>query len=145
MNRRAFLSVLGAGPWLISEVYGDVRHKVPHIGFLGRVTPNFREKEGFQQGLRELGYLEGKNILIEWRNTLGHEDELRPLAVKLVQTDPDVIVTFSTPATRAVLEATKIIPVVFVGDPCNGVSDELGKAGEADRYRRVPTLERAWG
>lgn len=119
MNRRAFLSALGAVPWLASAVYCAARDKVPRIGFLGRVTPNSEQKEGFQQGLRELGYFEGRSILIEWRNTLGYEEELRPLAAELVNMAPDVIVTFGTPAARAVLEATKIIPVVFasVGDP----------------------------
>ncbi len=92
---------------------------MPRIGFLGRLTPNSEQKEGFQQGLRELGYFEGRTILIEWRNTLGYEEELRPLAAELVQMAPDVIVTFGTPAARAVLEATKTTPVVFasVGDP----------------------------
>ena len=119
MNRRAFLGSLGATPWLASDVYGDTQGKVPRIGFLGRVTPNFEVKEGFQQGLRELGYSEGKNVLIEWHITLGYEDELRRLAAELVQMTPDVIVTFGTPPARAVLDATKIIPVVFagVGDP----------------------------
>jgi len=119
MNRRTFLGALGAAPWLAVAVYSAAQEKVPKIGFLGRVAPNLEAKEGFQQGLRELGYVEGKNILIEWRNTLGHEDELRPLAAELVQVAPDVIVTFGTPAARAVLEETKIIPVVFagVGDP----------------------------
>ena len=119
MNRRAFLGALGAAPWLASAVYGTAQDKVPRIGFLGRLAPNSGQKEGFQQGLRELGYFEGKSILIEWRNTLGYEDELRPPAAELVQMTPDLIVTFGTPAARAVLEATKTIPVVFasVGDP----------------------------
>ena len=119
MNRRAFLGALAATPWLASAVYGAAQDKVSRIGFLGRLTPNSGQKEGFQQGLRELGYFEGKNILIEWRNTLGYEDALRPLAAQLVQMEPDVIVTFGTPAALAVLEATKTIPVVFasVGDP----------------------------
>lgn len=119
MNRRPFLRILGTAPWLASAVYSAAQDKVPRIGFLGRVTPNAGQREGFQQGLRELGYFEGKNILIEWRSTLGYEEELRPLAAELVQMAPDVIVTFSTPAARAALEATKSIPVVFasVGDP----------------------------
>jgi putative ABC transport system substrate-binding protein len=123
MKRRVFLGALGAAPWLASPAYGTAQDKVPRIGFLGRVAPHSLVQEGFQQGLRELGYFEGKNILIEWRttwrNTLDYEDELRPLAAELVQMEPDVIVTFGTPASRAVLEATKIIPVVFAaaGDP----------------------------
>ena len=119
MNRRAFLVALGATSSLALAVWSAPQDKVPRIGFLGRVAPNSEQKEGFRQGLRELGYFEGKNILIEWRNTLGYEDELRPLAAALVQMEPDVIVTSSTPAARAALDATRIIPVVFaaVGDP----------------------------
>jgi len=119
MNRRTFLVALGATSSLTFAVWGAAQDKVPRIGFLGRVAPNSEQKEGFRQGLSELGYFEGKNILIEWRNTLGYEDELRPLAAELVQMAPDVIVTSSTPAARAALEATAIIPVVFaaVGDP----------------------------
>jgi putative tryptophan/tyrosine transport system substrate-binding protein len=130
MNRRAFLGALGAAPWLVTAIYCTARDKMPRIGFLGRVAPNSEQKEGFQQGLRELGYLEDKNILIEWRSTLGFEDELRPLASELVQRAPDVIVTFSTPAAFAVLEATKTIPVVFaaVGDPiATGLVANLAK------------------
>ena len=119
MNRRAFLIALGAWPWFVSQAHGDARDKVPKIGFLGRLRRSSRPKEGFQQGLRELGYVEGQNILIEWRTTLAYESELRPLAAELVQLNPSLIVTWGTPAARAVLEATKTIPVVFagVGDP----------------------------
>lgn len=118
MNRRAFIVAFGAASWLVSVVQGVAQEKVPRIGFLGHVAPSSGQREGFQQGLRELGYLEGQTIFIEWRNTLGY-DELRPLAAELVQIAPDVIVTSSTPAARAALDATKTIPVVFaaVGDP----------------------------
>ena len=54
---------------------GAAHDEVPRIGFLGRLEPRSRIEEGFQQGLRELGYSEGKSIHIEWRNTLGFEDE----------------------------------------------------------------------
>ena len=119
MNRRAFLCAFGTVPWLISEVYGGAQDKVPRIGLLGRLTLHSEQREGFQQGLRALGYVEGENLLVEWRNTLGFEDDLRPLAAELVRIAPDVLVTFGTPAARAVLEATKTTPVVFasVGDP----------------------------
>jgi putative ABC transport system substrate-binding protein len=132
MNRRVFLGALGAAPWVVSDVCGNAQDKMPRIGVLSRATPSSGVKEGLQQGLRELGYFEGKNVLIEWRNTLGYEDELRPLAAELVQMDPDVIVTFGTPATRAMLDATKIIPVVFggVGDPvATGLVANLASPG----------------
>jgi putative ABC transport system substrate-binding protein len=130
MNKRGFLGVLAAAPWLVAEVYGDPQDKVPRIGFLGRTVPNLSPGEELRQGLRELGYVEGKDILIEWRHTLGYEDELRPLAAELVRMKVDVIVTFGTPAARAALEATKTIPVVFtaVGDPvATGLTTSLAK------------------
>ncbi len=118
-NRRGFLAILVTAPWLVLEVHGDAQKRVPRIGFLGRTPPNLSAEEELRQGLRELGYVEGKDIVIEWRHTLGYEDVLRPLAAELVQMKVDVIVTFGTPAARAALEATKTIPVVFtaVGNP----------------------------
>ena len=70
MDRRAFPGALGGVPWLASAVYGAAQDKVPRIGFLARLTPDSEQKAGFQEGLRELGYFDGTNILIEWRNTL---------------------------------------------------------------------------
>ena len=130
MNRRDFLAVVGAAPWLIPEAYGEPQEKLPRIGFLGRLPPNLSAGEELRQGLREFGYVEGKDILIEWRQTLGYEDELRPLAAELVRMNVDVIVTFGTPAARAALEATKTIPVVFtaVGDAvATGLTTSLAK------------------
>jgi len=119
MNRRDFLVALAATPWLVDQACADPQNKLARIGFLGRIAPNLSSEEELRRGLRELGYVEGKDILIEWRHTLGFEEALRPLAVELVQMKVDVIVTFGTPAARAALEATKTIPVVFtaVGDP----------------------------
>ena len=130
MNRRDFLAVVGAAPWLVLEAYGEPQEKLPRIGFLGRLPPNLSAGEELRQGLREFGYVEGKDILIEWRQTLGYEDELRPLAAELVRMNVAVIVTFGTPAARAALEATKTIPVVFtaVGDAvATGLTASLAK------------------
>ena len=130
MNRRDFLAVVGAAPWLVPDAYGEPQEKLPRIGFLGRLPPNLSAGEELRQGLREFGYVEGKDILIEWRQTLGYEDELRPLAAELVRKNVAVIVTFGTPAARAALEATKTIPVVFtaVGDPvATGLTTSLAK------------------
>ena len=71
-------------------------------------------------------------MLIETRRTLGHEAELRPLVAELVRMNPDLIVTVSTPAARAVLESTKTIPVVFLaaGDPVGtGLVPSLARPG----------------
>ena len=95
--------------------------KIPMIGFLtasSRATalPNTR---AFRDGLRQLGYIEDKNIVVEWRYADGQDERLRELAAELVSLNPDIIVTASTPAIRVVQQATKTIPIIManVGDP----------------------------
>src|SRR5215470_11061728 len=107
MNRRTFLGSLATSPWLANGIPAHAQHPLAKIGLLERSGPGgFRWIEGFSEGLRELGYIEGKNVLIETRRTLGHEAELRPLVAELVQMKSDLIVTIGTPATRAALNAT---------------------------------------
>ena len=95
--------------------------KVPKIGFL--VVPSrafFANRiELFQQGLHSLGYVEGKNILIEYRYAEGNLDRLPDLAKELVSVKVDVIVTTSTQSVLAAKNATRTIPIVFaaVNDP----------------------------
>ena len=95
--------------------------KIPRIGFLVTTSPSALSArvEAFRQGLRELGYLEGKNIVIEWRYAEGKFDRLPDLAAELVRLKIDVIVTSGPAATRAAKEATKTIPIVmgFDTDP----------------------------
>ena len=78
-----------------------------------------RSLEGLRTGLRDLGYVEGKNIVIEYRSAEGNYDRLPELAAELVRLKPDVLVTFATPATLAAKQATTTIPIVMVmvGDP----------------------------
>lgn len=95
--------------------------KIPRIGFLGLTSPssNAARIEAFRQGLRELGYVEGKNIVIEWRHHEGKIDRLPALAAELVHLKVDVIITVGPPAAGAAKEATATIPIVMmqVGDP----------------------------
>jgi len=93
--------------------------KVPRIGYLTGVSlsadsPRF---EGFRQGLRELGYVEGKNIIIEYRYADGKFDRLPALAAELVRLKVDIIVSAGATATRAAKEATVTIPIVMAQDP----------------------------
>ena len=95
--------------------------KVPRIGFLG-VPPRsaISERiEAFREGLRELGYVERKNIVIEWRYAEGKLDRLPALAAELVRLNTDVIVTAGPQATRRAKEATVTTPIVmgFDNDP----------------------------
>jgi ABC-type uncharacterized transport system substrate-binding protein len=92
--------------------------KGPRIGFLFNISPSVVSAriEALRQGLRELGYVEGKNIVSEWRSTEGKTDRLPALAAELVRLKVDVIVTSGPAATRAAKEATNTIPIVMAFD-----------------------------
>src|SRR5262249_19674351 len=89
--------------------------KIPRIGFLGVTSPSVvaDRTEGFRRGLREVGYVEGKNIIIEWRYADDKVDRLPALADELVRLNVDVIVTQGTPAAVAAQNATKTIPIII--------------------------------
>ena len=108
--------------------------KVSRIGYLTGVSPstNSTRHEAFRQGLRGLGYVEGKNIVIEWRSAEGKFDRLPALAAELVRLKVDIIVTGGGATTRAVKEATTAIPIVMAqeGDPVgNGFVASLARPG----------------
>ena len=92
--------------------------KIPRIGYLTgpSLSANAARIEAFRQGLRELGYVEGKNIVIEYRYAEGKLDRLSALAAELVRLKVDVIVTTGPTATRAAKEATATIPIVMAQD-----------------------------
>ena len=89
--------------------------KIPRIGFLLAVPASTISAriDAFRHGLRELGYLEGKNVIIEWRSTEGKADRLSTLAAELVRLKVDVIVTGGPPPTRFAKQATSTIPIVM--------------------------------
>jgi ABC-type uncharacterized transport system substrate-binding protein len=93
--------------------------KVPQLGFLFGATPssNIARIEAFRQGLRDLGYVEGKNIVIEERYAEGKLDRLPALAAEVVGLKVDIIVTGSSPATHSAKNATVTIPIVMAQDP----------------------------
>ena len=108
--------------------------KVPRIGFLGASSAAVlaARTEAFRQGLREIGYVEGKNIVIEWRSAEGKTDRLPTLAAELVRLKVDVIVTTGPAPTRPAKEATSTIPIVmaFDNDPVgNGFVASLARPG----------------
>jgi putative tryptophan/tyrosine transport system substrate-binding protein len=108
--------------------------KVPRIGFLATVSPsaNSARNEAFRQGLRELGYVEGRNIVIEWRFAEGKLDRVPALAAELVRLKVDVIVTGGVGSTRPANEATNTIPIVMAQDPDpvgNGFIASLARPG----------------
>jgi putative ABC transport system substrate-binding protein len=95
--------------------------KIPRIGYLsgGFLSSESARTEAFRQGLRELGYMEGKNISIEYRFAEGKPDRLTEIAAELVGLKVDSIVTAGSTVTRAAREATSMIPIVMTneGDP----------------------------
>jgi putative ABC transport system substrate-binding protein len=85
------------------------------IGFLLGSSGGESNLRGLRRGLRELGYVEGKNITIEYRSAEGKLDRLPALAAELVRLKVDVIVTNGTPAATAAKNATKTIPIIISG------------------------------
>ena len=108
--------------------------KIHRIGLLvaGSSSSTTTPVEGFQQALHDLGYVEGQNIIIEYRYAEGRQEQLPRLAAELVSLKSDIIVTTGTPPTLAIKNATESIPVIFasVADPVNsGLVTSLARPG----------------
>jgi putative ABC transport system substrate-binding protein len=108
--------------------------KVPRIGILGvgSAIADARQFEALRQGLRDLGYVEGKNLVIEYRWAENRRDRLPGLAAELVRLKVDLILTHSTPATRAAKQGTTTIPIVTTAviDPVGtGLVASLARPG----------------
>ena len=132
MRRRYFITLLGstAAAWpLAARTQQPLR--VPRIGFLFYGAPELAlEIDAFRQGLRELGYVEGRNITVEYRYARGQVSKLPELAAELVRLKVEVIVTPTTPASMAAKQATSTVPIVIAG-----VADPVG-AGLVTNFRR---------
>lgn len=107
---------------------------IPRIGYLSAppLAVSATRIEAFRQGLRELGYVEGKNIVIEWRSAEGKTDRLPALAAELVHQKVDIIVTGGGAATRAAKQTTATIPIITSQDPDpvgNGFVASLARPG----------------
>ena len=131
MDRRTFLA--GTGAVLLAAplaARAQQAGKVYRIGFLRAGQPPKTWVEGFRQGLRERGYVESQNVLIEFRLTDSSLDQLPRLAEELLRSKVDVIVASAAPAALAVQKATTSVPIVFVGvnDPVGlGLVSSLGR------------------
>jgi len=114
VDRRAFIGTLTGGLLAASFAAEAQARKVPRVGFLYRGSPGpSQEIDAFQRGLRELGYIEGQNIAVEYRFARGQVGRLPELAAELVRLNPDVIVAPYTPPALAAKQATSTIPIVF--------------------------------
>ncbi len=130
------LSILVVAVQLTIGLVADARQsaKVPRIGYLtvASLSSNVARIEAFRQGLRELGYVEGKNIVIEWRSAEGKFERQSELAAELVRLKVDVIISSGPTMTRAAKEATATIPIVMAqdSDPVeNGFVASLARPG----------------
>src|SRR5262245_9819292 len=100
-------------------VEADQAKKIPQIGYLSagsRSSMSAARTEAFRQGLRDLGYVEGRNLVIEWRFAEGNPDRVPTILADLVRVKVDVIVTAGAGVTRLAKQATSTIPIVMAAD-----------------------------
>jgi putative tryptophan/tyrosine transport system substrate-binding protein len=133
MRRREFVTLLGsaAAAWPVAARAQQLT-QVARIGFLRAAAPNEKEFNAFRGGLRALGYVEGRNIVIEQRYASGAYDRVPELATDLVRLNMDVIAVDGPPAAKAVKAATASIPIVFtlVADPvAEGLATSMSRPG----------------
>jgi putative ABC transport system substrate-binding protein len=134
VTRRDFIAMLGsaAGTWPLTA-RAQQPTKVGRVGWIwaGRSAGNLVETAGFRQGLKELGYIEGQNIIVDYRFGEGRTERIADLVAELVQLRPDVLVALGDLTVRAVKSATTTIPVVLMtGDPVgSGFVASLARPG----------------
>ena len=118
-NRRKLFVALGGSAIAASLPSFAQQNKIWRVGFLAQRHVNFIDTDNyygpFRQGMHDLGYVEGKNLIIEWRSAEGKNERLPGLAAELVNFKVDVIVTVGAPAISAAQKATATIPIVMGG------------------------------
>ena len=134
MNRRTFLQGITLGT-LSAPLAAEAQQPVSprRVGvLLALLGPDSKEAQAFRQGLRDAGYVEGRDVIIEWRSAEGDYTRLPQLATELVERKVDVIVADTTQATQAARRATSTVPIVMVivADPVgSGVVTNLSQPG----------------
>jgi putative ABC transport system substrate-binding protein len=134
LRRREFIGLLGGtAAWPLAAL-GQQSAKVPRVGFMGNSTEALEANlvGPFREGLREFGYQEGRNIVVEYRWAEGRYERFPALIAELLAAWVDVIVTAGTPAATAVKKATTTVPLVMiaVGDPVGtGLVPSLARPG----------------
>ena len=136
VTRRRIVMALGVGALTPLISFAQQPPKVWRIGFLSQRHMELVDTDyaygPFMQGLRELGYVAGKNIVIEWRSAEGKSERLPELAAELARLKPDALVAVGTPASLAVQKATTTLPIVMInaGDPIGtGLVKNLARPG----------------
>jgi putative ABC transport system substrate-binding protein len=134
MRRREFLGALGgAAAWPLAA-HAQQRRKLPTIGFLGATTASGASQwtAAFVQRLRELSWIEGRTIAIEYRWAEGRTERYTEIATEFVRLKVDIIATWGTAGVIAAQQATSVIPIVFAlaGDPVGtGLVTSLARPG----------------
>jgi putative ABC transport system substrate-binding protein len=134
LGRRGFITIFaGAAAWPLAA-RAQQPAKLPTIGYLGPTTPAVENQRvaAFVQRLRELGWIEGRTIAIEYRWAEGRGERFTEIAAEFVRLKVDVIVTYATPPAIAAKQATSIIPIVIAvaGDPVStGLVASLARPG----------------
>ena len=131
MSRRQFITLLcGAAAWPMAAY----AQRIPQIGVLMGVAESDPEGQAriaaFRQGLTDLGWVDGRNLQVEYRWAAGDVDRIRAHAAELVALSPDVLVGNGTPVLTALRDATRSIPIVFVM-----VNDPVGQGFIANLAR----------
>src|SRR5262245_44134571 len=136
MGLRLIVSITLVLIGLFNLVVTEAQHgaKIPRIGYLAnRLAANPAQREAFLQGLRDLGYVDGRNVVIEYQDAEGKLERLPALAAQLVALEVDVIVAAAgTLPALAAKEASGIVPIVFiaVGNPVtSGLVTSLARPG----------------
>jgi len=134
LKRRAFISYALCGAAFGPDCVRAQTTRTHRVGFLGNSTPALEANliEPFREGLRELGYVEGRNVLIDFRWAEGKYERFPSLIEELIAAKVDVLVTAGTPATLALKKATTTVPIVMVavGDPVGtGIVQSLRQPG----------------
>src|SRR5262245_4115849 len=134
VKRRELITLLaGAAAWPLAA-HAQQPGKLPTVGFLGQSTPlgEGERAVAFAQRLRDLGWIEGRTVTIEYRWAAGQSERLAEIVTEFVRLKVDIIVTGGTPAVVAAKQATSVIPIVFAtaGDPVgNGLVASLARPG----------------
>ena len=139
LRRREFITLLGsaAAVWPLATTGPGVAQQPTKIAQVGILTPSATDAtpafQAFRKGIRDLGYVEGQTIMLDFRFARGNFDALPSLAAELVRAPVDLIVTDSTSGTVAAFDATRTIPIVMAttgGDPVAlGVAKSIARPG----------------
>jgi putative ABC transport system substrate-binding protein len=135
IRRREFMTLLGgAAAWPLTARAQQPAKRLPTIGFLGSATPLYEGQRVavFAQRLRELGWIDGRNVAIEYRWSEGRNERYDEIAAEFARLKVEVIVTQGTAPVLAAMHATSVIPIVFAGagDPvANGLVASLARPG----------------